>query len=266
MNCKKVKAILPELVSGEITGKTYADAMSHIDTCPTCRREMQSYKTALTSLSGAWQDAATPQMLESITLPETRGGRFTNFRFALAGAVFAIMIAAVILAFGNHRLPDIQVQQARIPSQTQEKYTSPTVTPYKHLEPKTEPTEKPKETYDKQPSQNIEKQKPKWDERRVRPRKQWDNCAKVNPKPVESPKTNENEVINEPVQISEEPKMEDISSECLPHNQTEEPSNTKPTPQKVVRQVVTYDRYGNKQILLVESEEQTPMPCSMAMY
>lgn len=253
MNCKQVRAVLPELVSGELDSATHSRAVDHIKACAECRSEMLKCEAALGALASAWTPVAAPAALDSLSFAGTRRVGFAFGKMGLAGVCLAVVVAALIVLPRIHQPSE---RQAMAPVQVETEHRQPSFEPPKpQPEAKPTPNAEPKDTARPQPPAQIEKQEPRWDERRFRPHKQSDYVAQIGHKPVH------------PKIAKQAPKRQSSADEPkrVARAMEEPKPNDRPMTHKVTRPVVTYDSYGNKQVTLTETEEQTK-PSEMALY
>lgn len=268
MNCKKVMAILPELVSGELDSKTYSEAMDHINKCPQCRSEMLKYKDALGNLSHAWTPVQTPEALDFLSLPKKERNRFIYWRFGFAGVCAAVIVALIIA------IPCVRSRSSRETLPTRRDTVM--VAPYEEhqpkkvklpeMQPKKQPQPKLEQNNGNKPEPEIKNREHKWDERRLRPRRQWDYYAYNNRKPKQTPIKSIKTLPKKQNQDNPEPVTVAANHSTQPDTKPLIKVEMKPTVQKVMQPMVNYDRYGNKQITLTQTEEQSSQPCVMALY
>lgn len=273
MNCRQVRDILPELVSGELDSKAKSDAMHHINVCVECQSEMLKYKAALGVLENAWNPVQTPPALDSLTLLEIRQARLPVFHLSLVGACLAVLILVlIVIPRIQHRNVTSPMQQVLIqPNEDHQPQPNklPEIQPNKKSELEEKNTVKPESAPELKPDTKIENKQPepKFDKRRFRPRRNWDYCKE--------PDKQEKQIKEEQQTASEDSKPETDQSEYNRDSvassnieSIENPSTkiiVKPVAQKITRPIVTYDRYGNKQVTSTEAEEHEK-PLEMAFY
>lgn len=249
MKCKKVRSLLAAMVSGELDSKAYAEAESHIDSCPDCRKEMLSYQASLNALTHAWSPVQAPESLVAPDCAVLNAGRsavkpwFVSVGVALA----AVLVAVLLLLPRADRMRQMQAMSPREDSRSEQ------VQPPKPPPVKVKPEPKP---VPRRAEPQLEA--PKWDEKRLRAPRRWDHVAaaprsrKLNATPARPRR--------------DEPATATVACTPPPRDVVTERTCTVPVTTKVTKQIITYDRFGNRQVTQVEAEEQTPQPCTMALY
>lgn len=252
MKCKKVRSILSEMVSGELDAGTYAEAKDHLDTCLECREQMLSYQSALEALTNAWAPVQAPA---GLVMPDCVD---LNARpwvvkpwFVIAGVCLAVMVTAAIVLYPK-ALPMQRMQAMCPPYSDRQLHVDPVKTPTPTIKP--EPKSEPKNV-------GPQPESPKWDERRLRTPRRWDYIAlkprlhRIRTKPA-----------NSTLPKSDEPATVTVACTPPPRSVVSEKTCTVPSTTKTTRQIITYDRFGIRQVTQVETEEQIPQPCTMALY
>jgi hypothetical protein len=110
MTCRKAKKAIPLLAGGDLAPRKERRFMAHIDICPSCRKELEGYRSALGRAKasareekpGDWSESEWKALMAHITAG--RGGERTMVlglrpRRALASGMAAVIILAVTVLF-----------------------------------------------------------------------------------------------------------------------------------------------------------------------
>lgn len=117
MRCKDVIRIMPELAAGEIDNIAAAEAMTHVDSCSTCKAQLEHFKRSMAVLARPKDAVATPSALDQLVLSDRNWHPFPYLRTATA-TICLVALAAISLAFLHHKpMPDrVAINQPVIPT------------------------------------------------------------------------------------------------------------------------------------------------------
>lgn len=105
MNCERFSEIAYELAAGELEGEEYTRAMSHMNSCPRCKKEFEACKELLEALHSMSEAEAPPELLENVmskiseesaSSPKIRRLNPLLIRFGTTAAAALLLIAGVV--------------------------------------------------------------------------------------------------------------------------------------------------------------------------
>jgi anti-sigma factor RsiW len=127
MTCAKVKKSLPLLAGGDLTPRKERIVRAHINTCPSCRKELEEFRRELEGIKSAaqeervedWSEIEWKGLMARITAEKTgKRRRILGLRprWAMASGLAAVIILAVtVLFFKNMAFGPKEISQRPAP-------------------------------------------------------------------------------------------------------------------------------------------------------
>jgi anti-sigma factor RsiW len=110
MTCRKAKKTIPLLAGGDLAPRKERKDRAHIDICPSCRKELEEYRSALGRVQasareeklGDWSESEWKALMARITAE--KGAKRSPVlglrpRWAMASGMAAVIILAVTVLF-----------------------------------------------------------------------------------------------------------------------------------------------------------------------
>lgn len=268
MNCRQVRNIIPELVSGKLYIKTLQEATAHICNCEQCKMEITKYKSVLGALENYWTPAQVPSSLDSFAYPHMSERKHLNLKPMLGWMCTVLAVIAVIsLAYIYKNMPGISpiVQQALTNNPNSKQiHVDIQINAQVHqskqpvVEKNTKPKHKPAIQDEKQ------EQRQQQDEHKAKPHKRWTNYASTGVTYIRISSATKKQGSKTAMAQPVNGQIDAVYSYSEPASEPVKPSTEKPT-YIITRQIVTYDINGDKRITLTEEETQVK-PNEMALY
>ncbi len=93
--CRRVRKLLDDFLTGELTVETNQEILAHLEHCPACRQEKNLREEVRRTVRSAWNSQVVPSGLEGKILNNLTGRRFSMTMFMRMAAGLLLVVLAL---------------------------------------------------------------------------------------------------------------------------------------------------------------------------